>query len=1607
MVGPGRGEQLRGPSPILRKRSLSIALVLLMVVSASPPIQPSEPVEAASPMGMEDNAILRFDMGRRDGPVMSGWTQVQGGLLYSRGAGYGWDVAHQDFYNTRRPPEISPYVIQRSWVIDRYGSDMTVDGVRDEGPMTFSADIANGEYRVRVTLGDLFYPVYSMNVTAEGRQVASELAAFHLVHRSVYMKDARGNWANYGMPLPHWFSVTVEDGVLDITFDGSDDLFWDRMDQENATAPPESYLTAMSTGGVKQGGVNPPYRFIGGPHTMNSVLGIEVYPARNDLVTVGPTGLALDPSVTNASVVAAVDQYNSATSQLEYDVLGASVLEMLYDHETGELADLKALEELMAHLQGSLDADIDPVHLTKRIDGLMTLLLRNPRDQTLWEVLNQTERLRTALDFIFHRVQTGKNHFYENSKAASVLWSFQPDDPLYDCAEMWRARALYMLDPHRWTSASGTAADIMEALRPKDPDNPYITMYRDTVPGGGRIWEEGQRVVTTTGKVDHWTETDVNRGWEEAPQWARWLREELYWLYDITDWWVLNRQQPDGALGGGWSDDVEFIGLFGFDALISQGADDLSLVGARRFVDGMLASGGVDLERGYSTALADAEHTAEWTGDSLPMMIAVDYGNPKWVEFSYKTGVLMRDLWMGETDLGHTHFRSNYLSATRIGGPDTAEDAWINYRAALPAHWVGWYNGDPEVERLFVDWATAWVEDAMRTDDGKPRGVFPASVGFANDELGGHNSPNWYTAQHPAGTVNYDWQPQQYKGYLEELVRGAYEATGNLSLLEPFKLEAQLAQDYLDDPVPSPTPGSAAWAGMVLGSAAIERWDRMRMDYGIEGGGGMSGEPNGFTPEDVIGMTRAGRRYIDMCLPLMTTEASATDRVAFVGIINPFMIYTGGGVGGALLAPKVTYTGLGRNFAACVMDARTTGLKVLMYSFHPETVGAGLVLWELENGGTYRVTVGDDTDGDGEVDVVDYTGTFEYLAKGQKVPIQLPGSAEKLVVVDQVEEGSGSRALLQDLALTAEDVSANEATGTLDVVVHNIGANTTGNFSVVVRDPMVRGDWIIGTARTGPLDPPADLLPSTTVVGVSLSMLPVTDEVTVELIPVDGGPEITTLNNRVLARVNSSLLLANGAPSYAGPIPITPVEVPEDPLDEGPVEVLSLMGLFEDPDGDALRFEVDASGDGAGNVTLEILNGSVLLIDITKDWNGNVTFLIRAWDSGHDGVPGNEDDLYARTPDVTLFVLPVNDPPEFTGPPEGGRYLESEDTPLDEPYHMADATVLFSDVDGDVLSYSLNLVEGGEHVELELVDGVLTWLSVEEDWFGNVTFEYVAADAGPDGVPGNGDDATATSPAYALVVRPVNDPPYTIGEIPRGTFGYDDHFEMDLAPYFGDVDGDALYFVISIEPEGVMEAVVLPYALPDPTDLLVITMTDEEWYGYATVNVTVYDRDPSGSAEQPLTASLEFVLERPAPEPPPDRPPVVPLISVDPEEPVVGDEVTFDVSEALDPEGKALTFLWRLDGLLLADWSDNPSIVHVFDGPGSYNVSVSVMDVAGLTNGTWTVVQVEEEQNPQPQPPPPNHADDHPVLWIVVAAAVVIVLVGLGAVLFLKRRGEL
>ncbi|MBN1540158.1 MAG: hypothetical protein JW939_08445, partial [Candidatus Thermoplasmatota archaeon] len=196
----------------------------------------------------EEPTSLRFDFGSRTSPLKDGWTSVMGSTGYDAGKGFGLLQPANEFQvTTRMLSEVSPSVLQRSWVFGEYGDDLTVDGVRSEEAVSFRVDVPNGSYRLVVWLGDLEKGLYSMNVSINDEWVLEGADAYHTVHRSMYFKynpdprDPLKEYINYGMARPYYLSANVTEGYLIINVTGNDENYRDLLSDELARDPPYSY----------------------------------------------------------------------------------------------------------------------------------------------------------------------------------------------------------------------------------------------------------------------------------------------------------------------------------------------------------------------------------------------------------------------------------------------------------------------------------------------------------------------------------------------------------------------------------------------------------------------------------------------------------------------------------------------------------------------------------------------------------------------------------------------------------------------------------------------------------------------------------------------------------------------------------------------------------------------------------------------------------------------------------------------------------------------------------------------------------------------------------------------------------------------------------------------------------------------------------------------------------------------------------------------------------------------------------------------------------------------------------------------------------------------
>ncbi|MDE2944917.1 MAG: tandem-95 repeat protein, partial [Gemmatimonadota bacterium] len=241
-----------------------------------------------------------------------------------------------------------------------------------------------------------------------------------------------------------------------------------------------------------------------------------------------------------------------------------------------------------------------------------------------------------------------------------------------------------------------------------------------------------------------------------------------------------------------------------------------------------------------------------------------------------------------------------------------------------------------------------------------------------------------------------------------------------------------------------------------------------------------------------------------------------------------------------------------------------------------------------------------------------------------------------------------------------------------------------------------------------------------------------------------------------------------------------------------------------DPDGDPLTYAI-VSGDRR-RFAVGARDGAVRYVgpgeDIETEPN-RFELVVRA----RDGFGGA-----ARTK-VAIEVTNVNEPP-----------VAVDDEAVTREDQAVTVDVLANDTDPEGDRLHIRSVTAAAHGAVRVSGGVVIY-TPEDDFHGADSFTYVVSD-------GRGLSDTAT---VAVTVLPVNDAPVAVGTIPDQTLDEGGGaVQVDLSPYFGDVDGDALTYGARSNDSAVVLAEVAG---------AVLTLTPVV-YGSATVTVTAWD--PAG-----------------------------------------------------------------------------------------------------------------------------------------------------------------
>lgn len=692
---------------------------------------------------------------------------------------------------------------------------------------------------------------------------------------------------------------------------------------------------------------------------------------------------------------------------------------------------------LLEASSGSL-AIADPRQCEPIVEEALKLLagdVRGVPPHALAERRQLLEDWRTALTY--YRMmrygwayrQTKKDSYRRYEEAAALANTIQPDEPAYWQAQLLRAR-LYV-----WRGIEGSppsteqAKPIVANLYKHFPEHRLVRLYAD------------QPVPSLR--------PPPPKPPAGAPAWAVRERELLKSVLDVARFWITERQTPEGELGGGWNDDVEVLRRWGAVAL----ALEVPWLNAAiaKMADGVW-NNNPDLQKyGYPAGLGDVEHNAEDVSDTQPLALALNYGEPRFVERCLLAVSRFGSHWTAMSPRGFRRFKSYNYGAERIDpNPAAGYDVPLNARAAKPGLWVLWYDGHPEIMRLFGEWSLGWIEAAARTDGGKPAGVIPAGVRVSDDAF----PPKWHA------TPGYSAiGTGRYSELLYDHLLAMWLFSGDEKFLEPMHGTVRFVIEQRRVLGNGPA-GSPAWVAKEIWPQVREvvskwrlisgdtRYDELLRQDAMPYVRQLLGGDEKLLLENLQQAAEGNSQRFEM----LTSEVLYTDRIYIRGHEHLYAMY-GGGIGDTSGCPgwAVRWEKAGEDLAAWVVEATPAKFRARVYNFARGEREFAMQHWRLAPG---RYTLTLQSDGDGTKDrrfqtAAPWRREVELKHRGDSIPIRLPARRGLVVEMVQLDKREWNPAKLPDLA--AANAPSSTAGKPVAWEVFNLGCVAAANVAVELR----------------------------------------------------------------------------------------------------------------------------------------------------------------------------------------------------------------------------------------------------------------------------------------------------------------------------------------------------------------------------------------------------------------------------------------------------------------------------------------------------------------------------------------------------------------------------
>ncbi|HEY3131013.1 MAG TPA: hypothetical protein VGL91_16280 [Acidobacteriota bacterium] len=474
----------------------------------------------------------------------------------------------------------------------------------------------------------------------------------------------------------------------------------------------------------------------------------------------------------------------------------------------------------------------------------------------------------------------------------------------------------------------------------------------------------------------------------DAPDWAVTQRALMGRLNAITRWWVQNRQQANGELGGGRSADMELFGTWVSQALGFGDRD--AARGVHAMADGIWAGGALEAASTERTRIIGS---AEPAIDSQPLAVALDPANTTLRARLALSADCVKN-WISPSPSGAWRFRGAWSICNQFDPePERDIDVLENIRAVGPALWQAYLTQDPNLIQLLSRWGESWVGSMRQTIAGKPAGIFPPAVQITD---GGYlvGSPRWWEPQ--SGRDTYLWSGAGQEA-ASSLLLALYDLTGDKRWL------AVVAESFA--PVREKRTQPPVALEIRANPQAFLEWRQRSGDSSYD-------EYFHYSPPAPANyawlrqvrteMTQLARNIEarhSTNFAMYTTEALFTDRVNYSLPFTYRLRLFGGETPRGDRYPMfaVTWPLQPADFARAVLVADTQHLQLMLYSFEKAETRAGIHLWKLAPA-TYRWRMESLSANQLLLD----SGTIQVGQRGQLVTFPLPPRKEVILRIEPV-----------------------------------------------------------------------------------------------------------------------------------------------------------------------------------------------------------------------------------------------------------------------------------------------------------------------------------------------------------------------------------------------------------------------------------------------------------------------------------------------------------------------------------------------------------------------------------------------------------------------------